>query len=94
MSNLPSQELLEATHTFPGRFVFKAIGKGHEPFIAEVVTVVRRELAVEFDPPYETNYSSGGRHVSVTLTPHVESADQVLAIYGAIQRVEGLVMLM
>jgi putative lipoic acid-binding regulatory protein len=90
----PSLELLEATHEFPGRFMFKAIGPNREEFIADIVATVRGALAHEFDPPFELNPSSGGRHVSVTITPTVETATQVLAIFEQLRTVNGLVMLL
>jgi hypothetical protein len=93
MSNLPAVELLESTHEFPGVFTFKVIGDASEGFVAKVVAAVRQELELEIDPPYNTKQTPGGRHVSVTIEPQVESAWQVLAIYGRIQETEGLVML-
>jgi putative lipoic acid-binding regulatory protein len=93
MSNLPSVELLESTHEFPGPFTFKAIGQAEGGFVVRVVAAVRQELEIEIDPPYSTKQTRGGRHVSVTLEPEVESAWQVLAIYGRIQETAGLVML-
>lgn len=94
MADLPPVELLEATHSFPCAFVFKAIGRGDDTFIALVVATVRDELQQEFDPPYEVKQSSGGRHVSVTISPWVESATQVLAIYERIRTLDGLVMML
>lgn len=94
MADLPPVELLEATHNFPCAYVFKAIGRGDETFIALVVAIVREELQQEFDPPYEVNHSSRGRHVSVTVSPWVESAAQVLAVYERIRTVDGLVMML
>jgi putative lipoic acid-binding regulatory protein len=35
----------------------------------------------------------GGRHVSVTINPVVQSADDVLRIYAELQSLEGVVML-
>ena len=77
MSEHPPRELLDETHSFPCRFMFKAIG-----------------LANDFDAPYELRETSGGRHVAVTIEPWVESSQQVVEIYAAIRKLEGLVMLM
>ncbi|OYW19267.1 MAG: DUF493 domain-containing protein, partial [Planctomycetales bacterium 12-60-4] len=73
-----------------GQFVFKAIGRGDERFVAEIVAVIRAELNHDFDSPYELNHSSRGNHVSVTITPWVESPDQVLAVYARLRTVEGV----
>src|SRR5581483_1032896 len=45
--HLSPQELLQATHEFPGKFVFKAIGRNDDDFIDGVVAVVRSELHQE-----------------------------------------------
>lgn len=87
-------ELLRATHEFPCRFLFKAIGRTDDNFVGQVVAVVRAELAHEFDSPYSLKHTSGGRHVSVTIEPWVETAEQVLSVYARIRTVPGLVMLM
>lgn len=87
-------ELLRATHEFPCRFLFKAIGRTEVNFAELVVAVVRQELEHEFDSPFSLKHTAGGRHVSVTIEPWVESAEQVLAVYASIRTVPGLVMLM
>jgi putative lipoic acid-binding regulatory protein len=94
MSSLPARELLESVHKFPGTFVFKAIGRGEGDFPATVVSVVRSALGLEFDPPFETRETPGNRHVAVTVTPWVETSDQVLQIYEQIREIDGLVMLL
>lgn len=91
--SLPNVELLEKTHTFPGPYVFKAIGKADQGFLARVVAVVREELALEADPAFRVREAVGGRHLSVTLEPVVQSAQQVLAIYRRLGLLEGVVML-
>jgi len=94
MSEVSPLELLEATHDFPGEFVFKAIGANRAGFVELIVAGVREELVLDVDPPYEIRQTSGGRHLAVTITPHVESAAQVLAIYERIRVVDGLIMLL
>ena len=92
--HLSPQELLQATHEFPGKFVFKAIGRNDDDFIDGVVAVVRSELCQEFDAPYELHRTTSGRHVSVTIEPIVETAEQVLAIFRSLRGVDGLVLLL
>ena len=94
MSELPPKELLDEMHSFPGPFVFKAIGRADGDFAARVVATVRSILSHEFDDPYEVRESSGGRHVAVTIEPWVESSQQVIDVFTAIRDIEGLVMLM
>ena len=94
MNQLPPQELLDATHAFPGRFAFKAIGRADDEFALRVVAAVRAALAQEFDAPHALRETAGGRHVAVTIEPWVESSQQVIEVFTAIRGVEGIVMLM
>lgn len=94
MTSLPPQELLEATHSFPGKYVFKAIGRNENEFVERVVAAIRAELQHDFDPPFEVKLSAQGRHVSVTIEPWMETAVQVLAVYQRIRTVEGLMLLL
>jgi uncharacterized protein len=93
MPELPAIELLESTHTFPGPYTFKVIGRSERGFVARAVAAVRDELAFELDPPYRTREARGGQHIAVTLEPEVQSAGQVLAVYRRLRDMAGLVML-
>ena len=93
MYTQPPLDLLESSHTFPGPYMFKVIGKPDGGFLARTVAAVREELALETDPPFSVRESVGGRHIAVTIEPHVASAGQVLAIYRRLQVMTGLVML-
>jgi putative lipoic acid-binding regulatory protein len=93
MGKLESIELLESTHTFPGPYMFKVIGKIDRGFAARVVAGVREALDAETDPPFRVRETMNGKHVSVTVEPTVQSAEQVLAVYHRIRKTAGLVML-
>ena len=94
MSNSsPTIELLEKTHAFPCVYLFKVIGKADQGFPARVVAAVRNVLAIDADPPFRVREAVGGRHVSVSLEPIVQSAHQVLAIYDRLGTLDGVVML-
>lgn len=93
MDYLPSLELLEKTHDFPGPYTFKVIGRVEDGFIARVVVVVRECLGGEVDPPYSLRVTAGGRHVAITLTPLIFRAEQILAVYRGLRGMAGLVML-
>lgn len=92
-SSLPTFELLERTHAFPCPYLFKIIGKADDGFVARVVAVVREELLCETDPHFSVREAVGGRHLSVTLEPVVQSAHQVIAIYRRLGVLDGLVMM-
>jgi putative lipoic acid-binding regulatory protein len=95
MDQAQTIELLNATHAFPCPFSLKVIGKASDDFVTRIVAVVQSQLRGEeitFD--YSTRTTPGGRHVSVTMEPILESAEHVLRIYGEIQTVEGVIMTM
>jgi putative lipoic acid-binding regulatory protein len=94
MSNLPSIELLETTHTFPLEYMFKAIGKSDRGFVARAVAAVREELKLDVDPPYRLRDAVGGRHVSVTVQPTVATPNDVIAVYRRLAKLDGIVMLL
>ena len=90
---LPSIEILEANHEFPGPYMFKVIGAADENFTARVIRNVRDELRMEIDPPFTIRATSKGKHVAITLEPECDSAQQVLAIYGRLTGLDGVVMM-
>jgi hypothetical protein len=92
LDDLPAIELLEATHEFPGPYTFKVIGHVADGFVGRVVEAVREELDVPDDPPYRLRQTASGSQVSVTVSPHIEAASQVLAIYRRIRQMPGLIM--
>ena len=94
MYTQPPLDLLESSHTFPGPYMFKVIGKAEGGFLARTIAAVREELDQETDPPFKVRESKGGRHIAVTLEPHVQSAGQVLAVYRRLRVMVGLVMLL
>ena len=92
-TSIPTVDLLEKAHAFPCPYLFKIIGKANEDFLARVVAVVREELTIESDPPFRVREAVGGRHISITLEPVVQSAQQVVTIYRRLGLLDGLVMM-
>jgi putative lipoic acid-binding regulatory protein len=90
VDHLPSAELLDQTHEFPGPYIFKAIGRPEGGFVARIVAAIREELENEIDPPYRVRETAAGRHVAVTVEPRVNSAWEVLAVYQRLGQVEGV----
>lgn len=93
MYKLPAIDLLQEAHSFPCPYTFKVIGKPENGFLARTLGAVREVLSLEIDPPFKVREAVGGRHIAITVVPHIESADQVLAIYGRLQTMVGLVYL-
>jgi putative lipoic acid-binding regulatory protein len=93
LENLPSVELLEAVHRFPGPYMFKVIGRTENGFIARAVAAVRDEIAAAVDPPFRVREAAGGRHVAVTLELTMQTAEQVRGVYRRLMKLRGLVIL-
>lgn len=94
MSNGLTVELLESTHNFPCRYVFKVIGSGDDEFVKRVASAIRIALEASVDPPHHLRHTSSGRHVSVTLEPVVRSAQHVLTAYQLLNETEGVVLIL
>lgn len=93
-THIPSVELLNSTHKFPGPYIFKAIGTRDTGFVARVVAAAREALQMDQDPPHEERTSSGGNHVAVTVTVRVPTPEAVQAVYRRLLSVSGLILLL
>jgi putative lipoic acid-binding regulatory protein len=93
VERLPSIDLLEAAHRFPGPYMFKAIGRSENGFVARAVAAARQGMEADFDPPFSVRETPGGRHVAVTLEPVVRTPEEVLAVYRRLMKLSGLVLL-
>ncbi len=89
-----SLRLLNDTHDFPTPVMFKVIGRNVDKFAARVVVKIRSELNLEVDPEFRVRETAAGRHISVTVEPEIQCAEQVLAVYECLRDVEGVVLLM
>ena len=94
MERAQSLELLNATHDFPCDFTIKVIGAAENGFVGRVVEAIRATPSIPDQIPYRTRSTPNGKHVSITLEPRLESAEQVLLIYAQIKSVAGVVMTM
>ena len=93
MDYQPYIELLEATHRFPGPFMFKVIGRAEEQFVARVLAAVREKLGDDNEPAFSIRNTANGVHTCVTLEPEVPSAAAVVEIYSHLRGVDGVMML-
>jgi putative lipoic acid-binding regulatory protein len=89
-----SLNLLNDTHDFPTYIMFKVIGKNVDGFSARVVACIRDTLQLEVDPHFRSRTTKGERHISITVEPEVQTAEQVLAVYGELRTIEGVVLLL
>jgi putative lipoic acid-binding regulatory protein len=87
-------DLLNATHDFPTYLMIKVVGVNDVSFVSRVVVAVREQLSHTEDPSFRTRETPGGRHVSVTLEPWIDYAEQVLLVYDRLRTIEGVVFLL
>ncbi|MCA1905633.1 MAG: DUF493 domain-containing protein [Desulfarculus sp.] len=87
--------LLERFHDFPGDYIFKVIGFGAEEFTAAVRQAAEAVLGPLADAggQLHSRPSRGGRYTAVSLEVKVVDARQVLEVYSALKRVQGVVVL-
>lgn len=94
MHKLPPLELLQTTHQFPCRYVFKIIGRDEHDFDQRAVHAVREVLELAGAPETSTRRTANGRHVAVTIELELAAAEHVLQVYSRLQRLEGLELLL
>jgi putative lipoic acid-binding regulatory protein len=83
--------LLEATHQFPVEYAVSIIAVTEESVLAEVRAAVEFGLPEPLpDDAYETVLSGAGRYASHRFRIAVASAEEVLALYDRLRRIEGV----
>jgi putative lipoic acid-binding regulatory protein len=88
------RELLDRTHDFPTFYTIKAIGESASDFVSRVLLAARHSLAREVHMRHSVRSTARGAHVAVTLDIMVQSADEVLEVYEALEVVGGMKFLM
>ena len=78
---LPSLELLESTHQFPGQFTFKVIGDSRADFTEDALKSTVLALGETREISHSSRTSSAGNHIAVTISVHVKSSHEVHAVY-------------
>lgn len=81
---------LNEVHSFPGEYIFKVIGENSAQFVSNIVQACINALGPAASPDVRTRESSGGRHVSVTLTVIVDDAEGVLRVYDMMGKLDGI----
>lgn len=94
MKGLPSIELLESTHTFPGTYTVKAFGENTEAFVDAARNAAEDVSGTPDRVQLSYRASSKGNHGCVTLEVWVEQAHQVHALYVSLGEIDGLRMLL
>ncbi|MDN5578512.1 DUF493 domain-containing protein [Kaistella haifensis] len=82
------KEKLEATHDFPGDYLFKFIVTNDESKHTEIYRVFDD---VKFT--LTTKDSKNGKYTSMSINAFVLDADQVIKIYKEVGKIPGVIML-
>jgi putative lipoic acid-binding regulatory protein len=78
------KELLDSEHTWPGSYLFKFIvPNDHVQYLLSLFQGIQ--------PAFKE--SSKGKYISVSFTMHMQSSDEVLAVYAKAATVPGLLAL-
>lgn len=83
-------ERLEQQHSFPGPFMFKAIGPNTAAFVAEATQAVVLGTGGKAVPQVTTRDSGGGKYTAVTIRAQLACAQQALDVWALLARVEGV----
>lgn len=89
-----SRAKLLASHTFPGPFMFKAIGPGGPSFADAIAAAVARTLPEGAALQVQVRASAQGAHQAVTIEAAVPSAQAVLDVYAALAAVPDVKMVL
>ena len=90
MTHAGAFALLESTHDFPCSYTIKAIGSALDDFEGRILGAARGAHARPVDVSHSARTTPNGVHMAVTLDVRVESPDEVVALYRALQVVQGL----
>lgn len=91
MKNIPSAEVLEASHDFPCVYQIRVIGSAENGFVERVIQQTAELLGSPESVDHSVRNTPGGRHVAIALNASVEHAEQVRSIYERLGDVEGIV---
>lgn len=89
-----AQELMESTHDFPGKYLFKVVGWHRNEFVERVLSSARAVIGSAIEIQHTTRETASGRHISVTMEPFVDNSDQVLEIYEHLKIMDDVIMLL
>lgn len=92
--NLPPIELLESVHKFPGTYPFKIIASNDDETIKRILEVLKTQLGLSEEPKYSSRLSESGKHLSITVEPILQRAQDVHLIYEALLKTPGVLLLL
>ncbi len=67
--------------TFPCNFTIKVFGQGSDEFEHAVLMIINKHVSNAADRAIQTRDSENGKYRSLSITVHIESKQQLDAIY-------------
>lgn len=89
-SGVPSIELLESVHDFPGEYTVKAFGPHEQTFVDAVTAATSDFHARAGSPAVSARASSKGTYICVTAVVWLKAAADVEGLYASVGQVPGL----
>jgi putative lipoic acid-binding regulatory protein len=85
------QQMLEDHETFPHSFTYKFIGRNTPEFASSVAALERDTPALK---PVASRESSGGAHLAKTYVFDAPSAEAIIDVYRAIEKLKDLMVVL
>lgn len=80
--------------SFPCRFPIKVMGPANADFEARAVAAVRRHVPDLGEGAVRRRDSRAGTYLSLTITVHASSREQLDAVYRALTALDGVLMVL
>lgn len=87
---LPSLELIESQHSFPGPYIFKVIGDNRQDFVADALSLAVNALGDDRELRHSSRPSKAGNHLALTLTITLNNSEEVHLIYKNLLKLNGI----
>lgn len=94
MANFPPIDLLKATHSFPGPYIFKVIAQLEDTLIPRLLKAIREELDWTEDPKYSLRETAQGKHVAVTFELVMRTPEEVHQVYKRLLQEPGIILIL
>jgi uncharacterized protein len=93
-SEADTLRMLEEHHQFPCSYMFKVIGFKGDGFFEAVRQAAEAVLGpLQAGSQLRCRPSVGDKYLAVTVEAEADNAQQVLAVYAGLRKIEGVVML-
>lgn len=79
---------------FPCDYPIKIIGRASENYDAHVIAIVNKHLNKPYEGKVQSRDSKEGNYLSLTLTLHIESEEQLQALFEDLKNDDEIMMVL